>query len=112
MSHQFVSQFFFFFISNKDVYSRTLPYAESHKVEKKLQREKIKEREREREREKEKILITKERAREHRERITSGESPSPRPIKKGATERSQQLVIRTCHVLKRPPISLPPKIPH
>ena len=48
---------------------------------KKLQREKIKK--------KEKILITKERAKEHRERITSGESPSPRPVKKGATERSQ-----------------------
>ena len=38
---------------------------------------------------KEKILITNERAKEHRERITKGESPSPRPIKKGATEISQ-----------------------
>ena len=38
---------------------------------------------------KEKILITNERAKEHRKRITKGESPSPRPIKKGATEISQ-----------------------
>ena len=38
---------------------------------------------------KEKTLITNERAKEHRERITKGESPSPRPIKKGATEISQ-----------------------
>ena len=38
---------------------------------------------------KEKILITNERAKEHRERITKGEFPSPRPIKKGATEISQ-----------------------
>ena len=30
---------------------------------------------------KEKILITNERAKEHRERITKGESPSPRPVK-------------------------------
>ena len=31
--------FFFFLISNKDIYSRTLPYAEKHKAERKIQRE-------------------------------------------------------------------------
>ena len=72
-------------ISNKDIYSRTLPYAEKHNAERKLQREKIKKKEKR----KEKILITKERAREHRERISKGEPPSPRPIKKGSTKRSQ-----------------------
>ena len=37
--------FFFFLISNKDVYSRTLPHAESHKAGlKKIQRKKIKNR--------------------------------------------------------------------
>ena len=36
-----------------------------------------------------KILITRKGAKEHRERITSGESPSPKPIKKGAIESSQ-----------------------
>ena len=44
----------FFLISNKDIYSRTLPYAEKHKAERKLQREKIKKKEKR----KEKILIT------------------------------------------------------
>ena len=38
---------------------------------------------------KEKIIITKKGAKEHMERITRGESPNPRPIKKGAIERSQ-----------------------
>ena len=38
---------------------------------------------------KEKKLITKKGAKEHRERITRGESPNPRPIKKGATKGSQ-----------------------
>ena len=72
-------------ISNKDIYSRTLPYAEKHKAKRKIQIEKIKKREKR----KEKILNTKERAKEHRERITRGDSPSPRPVKQGATERSQ-----------------------
>ena len=62
--------------SNKDVYSRKIPYAKKHKVEKDY-----KERKGKRTKKKEKLLITKERAKEHRERITSGESPSPRPIK-------------------------------
>ena len=59
-----------------------------------------------------KKLITKERTKEQRERITRGESPSPRPVKKGAIERSKQLVIGTFHVLKSPPISLPPNTSH
>ena len=40
-------------------------------------------------RKKEKMLITNKGDKEHKERITRGESPSPKPIKKGATERSQ-----------------------
>ena len=59
-----------------------------------------------------KILITKERTKKHRERITRGESPSPRPVEKGATEKSKQLVVSAFHVLKCPPISLPPNTPH
>ena len=31
--------FFFFLISNKYIYSRTLPYAEKHKAERKVKRE-------------------------------------------------------------------------
>lgn len=72
----------FFFICNKDVYSRTLPHAESHKAELKIT-------EKEDKKQKEKILITKKRAKKHRERITRGKSPSPKPVKKGAAERSQ-----------------------
>ena len=59
-----------------------------------------------------KELITKERTKEQRERITRGESPSPRPIKKRTTKRSKQLVIGFVHVLKSSPISLPPNTPH
>ena len=72
-------------ISNKDVYSRKLPYAEKHKAEKNYKER----REKKKDRKKEMVLITKERAKKHRERITSGESQSPRPVIKGATERSQ-----------------------
>ena len=59
-----------------------------------------------------KNLITKERTKEQRERITRGESPSPRPFKKRNTKRSKQLVIGFVHVLKSPPISLRPNTPH
>ena len=45
----------------------------TEKEDKKEKKKKIK---------KEKILITKERAKEHRKRITSGETSSPRPVKK------------------------------
>ena len=50
-------------ISNKDIYSRTLPYAKKHKAERKIQIKKIQKREKR----KEKILNTKERAKEHGE---------------------------------------------
>ena len=69
-------------ISNKDVYSKILPHAENHKA-------KIRSTEKDDKKQKEKILITNKGFKEHRERITRGESPSPRPIKKGATKRSQ-----------------------
>ena len=42
--------FLFFLISNKDIYSRTLPYAEKHKVERKIQREKKEYKDKERKR--------------------------------------------------------------
>ena len=63
-------------ISSKEVYSRKLPYAKKHKAGKDYRGRKGK-----RTKKKEKLLITKERAKEHRERITNGESPSPRPVK-------------------------------
>ena len=60
-------------------------------MQKNIRQRKITKREekKKKDRKKEKILITKERAKKHRERITSGESQSPRPVIKGATERSQ-----------------------
>ena len=57
-------------------------------------------------------LITKKRTKEHRNRITRGESPSPRPIKKSATKVSEQLVIGFVPILKSTPVSLPPNAPH
>ena len=57
-------------------------------------------------------LSTNERPKEQRERITRGESPSPRPIKKRTTKRSKQLVIGFVHALKSSPISLPLNTPH
>ena len=50
-------------------------------------------------------LITKrKRANERRERITSCESLSPRPIKMSSTERSKHLIIGTIQILKSLPI--------
>ena len=46
------------------------------------------------------------------DRITRGESPSPRPIKKRTTKTSEQLVMGFAPVLKSTPISLPPNTPH
>lgn len=56
--------------------------------------------------------LQERRANEHRERFTRCESPSPGPIKQKATKRSKQLIIRTIHILKHPPITLPPSTAH
>ena len=42
--------FFFFLISNKDIYSRRLLYAEKHKEERKVQRERKRKKKKERKR--------------------------------------------------------------
>ena len=57
------------------------------------QREKYKGKRKRKKKRKEKILNTEERVKEHRERITRGGSPSLRPVKQRATEKSQKLVI-------------------
>ena len=57
-------------------------------------------------------LITKrKRANERRERITSRESPSQRPIKKSSTKRSKHLITGTIQLLKSPPILFLPNTP-
>ena len=57
-------------------------------------------------------LITNERTKEHRDRITRGEAPSPRPVKKSATKVSKQLIISFVPILKSAPITFPPNAPH
>ena len=49
-------------------------------------------------------LQKRKRAKKRREKITSRESPSPRPIKKSFTERSKHLIIGTIQILKSQPI--------
>ena len=75
---------FFFFISKKDVYSKSYLKKKAEGKTKSTEKETIRQ----------KKLITKERTKEQRERITRGESPSPRPIKERTTKISKQLVIR------------------
>ena len=53
--------------------------------------------------------MAQERTKKTGERITRGESPSPRPVKQRAIKGSLELVIWTIHVLKSPPVSLPQK---
>ena len=73
--------FFFFLISNKEVYSEN--YLKKTEAEQTIQREKQTEKEKRtrKQAENNKELNTKERIKEQREGITSSESPSPRPIK-------------------------------
>ena len=62
---------------------------------------------------KNKKLITKtKRTNEQRNGDTSCESPSPRPIKLVTTERSEQLVSQTIHILKCTSILFPPYVHH
>ena len=76
------------------------------------QKEKRKEKKKTKTQEKQQRLITKKRTKEHRDRITRGESPSPRPIKKSATKVSKQLIISFVPILKSTPVTLPPNAPH
>ena len=81
----------------KDVYSKSYLMQKGHRTGQRLEKWKWTNK---------KKLITKERTKEQRERITRGESKSPRPVKKGTTKRSKQ-VIGAFHVLfhKKNPFS-------
>ena len=81
---------FFFLISKKIILKKphenirqNREYREGNKKKRKKKRRK-----QEHKRNQQK-LITKKRTKEHRDRITRGESPSPRPIKKSATKVSE-----------------------
>ena len=58
-----------------------------------------------------KLITKRKRAKERRERITSHESLSPRPIKKSYSKRSKHLITETIQILKSPPIPFLPNIP-
>ena len=58
-----------------------------------------------------KLITKRKRANERRERITSHESPSSRPIKKSSTKRSKHLITETIQILKSPPIPFLPNAP-
>ena len=58
-----------------------------------------------------KLITKRKRAKERRERITSCEFPSPRPIKKSSTKRSNHLITGTIQILKSPPIPFLPNAP-
>ena len=90
-------------ISNKDVYSKNYLMHNCIRHIKYYRKRKDKTK---------RILITKERTRKHGERITRGESPSPKLVEKGATKRSKQLIVSAFHVLKHPPILLPLNTAH
>ena len=96
----------FFFDKKKEVYSR------SYLIKKNIRQTKDDRKYKNKNKKQRKKLITKERSKERNERITRSESSSPRPIKKGTTERSKQLVFRTFNVLKSMPITLLPNTPH
>ena len=53
----------------------------------------------------------RERTKKRRERITSCESSSPRPIKKSSTKRSKYLITGTIQILKSLPIPFLPNTP-
>ena len=96
----------FFFDKKKEVYSR------SYLIQKSIRQTKDCRKYKNKNKKQRKKLITKERSKEWNEWITRSESSIPRPIKKGTTERSKQLVFRTFHVLKSMLITLLPNTPH
>ena len=58
-----------------------------------------------------KLITKRKRVKERRERITSRESPSSKPIKKSSTKRSKHLITETIQILKSPPIPFLPNAP-
>ena len=102
---------FFFLISKKIILKTSRKHKAAQRVQRREQKKEKKRRKQEHKRNNKK-LITKKRTKEHRDRITRGEFPSPRPIKKSATKVSEQLVIGFVPILKSTPVSLPQNAPH
>ena len=95
-----------FFLISKKIYIKKRPHENirQNREYREGNRKRKKKRKNKKTIEANKELITKKRTKEHRDRITKGESPSPRPIKKRATKISEQLVIGFVPVLKSTPV--------
>ena len=108
-----ITFFFFFLISKKIILKNHKKTKTAHRVQRGEQKRKKKRKEKKTGTQgNQQRLITKKRTKEHRDRITRGESPSPRPVKKSATKVSEQLIIDFVPILKSTPVSLPPNAPH
>ena len=104
---------FFFLISKKIILKKHKKTKTTQRIQRGEQkRKKEKKRKKTRTQGNQQRLITKKRTKEHRDRITRGESPIPRPVKKSATKVSEQLIIGFVPILKSTPVTLPPNAPH
>ena len=105
----------FFFISKKIILKKHKRTKTTQRIQRGEQKRKKKRKEKNKKtktQENQQRLITKKRTKEHRDRITRGESPSPRPIEKSATKVSKQLIIDFVPILKSASVTLPPNAPH
>ena len=102
-------RFFFFLISKNFIYTNGYSVQEKHRAN--PEKTSIKQRENEKEPNNKKKLQKRKRTKKRRERVTSCESPSLRPIKKSPTKRSKNLINGTIQILKSPPIPFLPDTP-
>ena len=84
---------------------------EKQRANQEIQEEENREKKKEKEKPNNKLITKRKRTKERRERITSHESLSPRPIKKSSTKRCKHLITGTIQIFKSPPISFPPNTP-
>ena len=101
---------FFFFISKNVIYMNGYSMHEEHRANPENTRRK-KTKKKQKRKSIHRLITKRKRAKERRERITSRESPSPRPIKKSPTKRSKHLITETIQILKSLPIPFLPNTP-
>ena len=99
-----------FWISKNVIYTKCYSMHKEHRADPKDTRRR-KQRKNKKRKPTNKLITKRKRGKERRERITSRESPSPRPIKKSSTKRSKHLISRTIQILKSPPILFLPNAP-
>ena len=97
--------FFFFLISKNDIYTKGYSMHEEYRANLENTRWR-KQNKNKKENQTTEKLQKRKGAKKRRERVTSRESPCPRPIKKSPTKRSKQLITGAIQVLKSPPIPL------